>query len=83
MRASVLTMCTPFSIHNNNNSGNLYIRHVVAFMALLHHCVHQTHIKHHAKAILLMLIKRQSRLKHIITIHYSSNINGDIIIGVK
>ena len=51
--------------HYNNNNGNLNsagIRHVVALMALLHHCVHQTHIKHHAKTILLMLIKRYFRL---------------------
>jgi len=43
----------------NNNNGNLYsagIRHVVALMALLHNLhVHQTHIKHHANTILLML----------------------------
>ena len=47
-------------------------------MALLHHCVHQTHIKHNAKTILLMLIKRHFRLKinNIITILYSSNKNG-------
>ena len=57
---------TVFNNNNNNNNnkntnnGNLYsagIRHVVALVAVLHHCVHQTHIKHHAKTILLMLIK--------------------------
>ena len=53
-------------------------------MGLLHHCVDQTHIKHHAKAIPLMLIKRHFRLRNnIITIHYSINKNGDIIISVK
>ena len=86
IRASVLTMCTPFSIHNSNNDGNFYsagILHVVALMTLLYYCVHQTHVKHHAKTIQLMLIKRQSRLKNIITIPYSSNKNGDIIISVK
>ena len=48
------------SQQNNNNNGNLYsagICHVVALMALLHNCVHQTHIQDHAKTILLMLIK--------------------------
>ena len=47
--------------NNNNNNGNVYsagIRHVVA---LLHHCVHQTHIKHYAKTILL--IKQHFRFK--------------------
>ena len=48
-----------------DNNGNLYsagICHMVALMVLLHHCVHQTHIKHHAKTILLMLIKQHIRL---------------------
>ena len=54
-----------------NNKGNFYkeifysasVRHMVALMAVLHHCVHQTHIKHHAKTILFMLIKRHFRFK--------------------
>ena len=52
----------------------------MALMVLLQHCVHQTHIKHHAKTILLMLIKQHFRFKiYIITIHYNINKNGDII----
>ena len=43
-------------------------------MALLHHCVHQTHIKHHAKTKLLMLIKPHFRLKYaLVTIQHNSN----------
>ena len=73
---------------NNNNNGNYFsagVCHMVALMALLHHCVHQTRIKHHTKTILLMLIQQHFRYKkyNIITIHYSSNKNGDIIISVK
>ena len=40
----------------------------------LRHRVHQTHIKQHAKTILLMLIKRHiKKYIYIITIHYSIN----------
>ena len=57
---------------------------MMALMAVLHHCVHQTHVKHHAKTIVLMLVNRHFRLKNnIITIHYSSNKNGDIITESK
>ena len=64
------TSIAPISLSSEaqqtNNNGNFYstcICHVVALMALLHHCVHHTHIKHHAKIILLMLIKRHFLFK--------------------
>ena len=53
----VALLTTPAVFLMDNNNGNLYsasIRHVVALMALLHHCVHQSHIEDHAKTILLM-----------------------------
>ena len=71
---------------NNNNvkCHSIVTRHVVVLKVLLHYFVHQSHINHHAKSIILMLIKQNFCLKsNIITIHYRINKNGDIIIRLK
>ena len=40
-------------------------------MAVLHHCVHQTHMKHHA--IIILVMANNYIINDKITIQYSSN----------
>ena len=50
---------------NNNNvkCHSIVTRHVVVLKVLLHYFVHQSHINHHAKSIILMLIKQNFLFK--------------------